>query len=160
MGQKVNPIGFRLGVRRNWSARWYANKHNYSKFLEEDNKIRGFLNKKLRFASVPRVVIERASNRTRVTIWTARPGIVIGRKGQELDTLKDALNRTINKDIRLEIQEINVVFDDYPKPLPLIKYLSQMVRGEDEIFLAFFAGSSSTAHAIVQQNKEDSLQST
>ena len=106
MGQKVNPIGFRLGVRRNWSARWYANKHNYSKFLEEDNKIRGFLKKKLRFASVPRVVIERASNRTRVTIWTARPGIVIGRKGQELDTLKDALNRTINKDIRLEIQEI------------------------------------------------------
>jgi small subunit ribosomal protein S3 len=106
MGQKVNPIGFRLGVRRNWSARWYANKHDYSKFLEEDNLIRGYLKKKLRFASVPRVVIERASNRTRVTIWTARPGIVIGRKGQELDTLRDSLNRTISKDIRLEIQEI------------------------------------------------------
>ena len=84
MGQKVNPIGFRLGVRRNWSARWYANKGDYAKFVEEDCLIRGFLDKKLRFASVPRVVIERASIRTRVSIWTARPGIVIGRKGQEL----------------------------------------------------------------------------
>ena len=106
MGQKVNPIGFRLGVRRNWSARWYANKHDYSKFMEEDNKIRGFLEKKLRFASVPRIVIERASTRTRVTIWTARPGIVIGRKGQELDNLRDTLNRTVGNDVRLEIQEI------------------------------------------------------
>nr|ADD93740.1 hypothetical protein [uncultured marine bacterium MedDCM-OCT-S05-C114] len=88
MGQKVNPIGFRLGVRRNWSARWYANKKDYSQFMEEDNMIRGFLEKKLRYASVPRIVIERASTRTRVTIWTARPGIVIGRKGQELDSLK------------------------------------------------------------------------
>ena len=106
MGQKVNPIGFRLGVRRNWSARWYANKKDYSKFMEEDNAIRGFLEKKLRYASVPRIVIERASTRTRVTIWTARPGIVIGRKGQELDSLKDSLNKTVGKDIRLEIQEI------------------------------------------------------
>jgi len=106
MGQKVNPIGFRLGVRRNWSARWYANKKDYSQFMEEDNMIRGFLEKKLRYASVPRIVIERASTRTRVTIWTARPGIVIGRKGQELDSLKDSLNKTVGKDIRLEIQEI------------------------------------------------------
>ena len=102
MGQKVNPIGFRLGVRRNWSARWYANKNDYSKFIEEDNMIRGFLEKKLRYASVPRIVIERASTRTRVTIWTARPGIVIGRKGQELDSLKDSLNKTVGKDIRLD----------------------------------------------------------
>ena len=106
MGQKVNPIGFRLGVRRNWSARWYANKFDYSKFMEEDNCIRGFLKKKLRYASVPRIVIERASTRTRVTIWTARPGIVIGRKGQELDSLRDSLNRTVGKEVRLEIQEI------------------------------------------------------
>ena len=100
MGQKVNPIGFRLSVRRNWSARWYANKHDYSKFMAEDNKIRGFLEKKLRFASVPRIVIERASTRTRVTIWTARPGIVIGRKGQELDNLRDTLNSVVGKDVR------------------------------------------------------------
>ena len=74
--------------------------------MAEDNLIRGFLEKKLRFASVPRVVIERASTRTRVTIWTARPGIVIGRKGQELDSLRDSLNQVTGKDVRLEIQEI------------------------------------------------------
>jgi len=130
MGQKVNPIGFRLGVRRNWSARWYANKHDYSKFLEEDNLIRGYLKKKLRFASVPRVVIERASNRTRVTIWTARPGIVIGRKGQELDTLRDSLNRTISKDIRLEIQEIK-------KPDLVASLVAENVALQLEIRIAF-----------------------
>ena len=106
MGQKVNPIGFRLGVRRNWSARWYANKGDYAKFINEDICIREYLDKKLRFASVPRVVIERASTRTRVTIWTARPGIVIGRKGQELDGLRDELNKRIGKEVRLEIQEV------------------------------------------------------
>ena len=106
MGQKVNPIGFRLSVRRNWSARWYANKFEYASFMKEDNAIRGFLEKKLRYASVPRIVIERASTRTRVTIWSARPGIVIGRKGQELDSLRDSLNRTVGKEVRLEIQEI------------------------------------------------------
>ncbi len=106
MGQKVNPIGFRLGVRRNWSARWYANKGDYAKFIKEDICIREYLDKKLRFASVPRVVIERASTRTRVTIWTARPGIVIGRKGQELDGLRDELNKRIGKEVRLEIQEV------------------------------------------------------
>ena len=106
MGQKVNPIGFRLGVWRNWSARWYANKGDYAKFVEEDWLIRGFLDKKLRFASVPRIVIERASIRTRVSIWTARPGIVIGRKGQELDSLRDGLNKRIGKEVHLEIKEI------------------------------------------------------
>ncbi len=106
MGQKVNPIGFRLGVCRNWSARWYANKSDYPKFVEEDCIIRAFLDKKLRFASVPRVVIERASIRTRVSIWTARPGIVIGRKGQELDNLRDGLNKRIGKEVHLEIKEI------------------------------------------------------
>ncbi len=106
MGQKVNPIGFRLGFSRNWSARWFANKGDYAKFVEEDCKIRDFLDRKLRFASVPRVVIERASTRTRVSIWTARPGIVIGRKGQELDNLRDGLNKKVGKEVHLEIKEI------------------------------------------------------
>ena len=81
MGQKVNPIGFRLGVRRsNWSARWYANKHDYSKFLEEDNLIRSFLEKKLRFAlSVPRIVIERIWKNAGHNLDSS-PWIVIGRK--------------------------------------------------------------------------------
>ena len=106
MGQKVNPIGFRLGVRRNWESRWYASKKNYPKFLSEDYQIREFLNKKLRFAAVPKIFIERASNRVRVKIFTARPGIVIGRKGQELDKLKEELIKIIGKDIILDINEI------------------------------------------------------
>ena len=106
MGQKVNPIGFRLAVRRNWDSRWYANKKDFPVLLSEDYKIRKFLEEKLRFASVPRIVIERASNRVRVTLHTARPGIVIGRKGQELENLRSNLKKHVGKDIKLEIQEI------------------------------------------------------
>lgn len=106
MGQKVNPIGFRLAVRRNWDSRWFANKKDFPVLLSEDYKIRQFLEKKLRFCSVPRIVIERASNRIRVTLHTARPGIVIGRKGQELENLRTNLKKKIGKDIKLEIQEI------------------------------------------------------
>ncbi|MDP6128497.1 MAG: 30S ribosomal protein S3, partial [Planctomycetota bacterium] len=106
MGQKVNPTGFRLAIRRNWDSRWYANKKDFPILLSEDYQIRKLLEKKLRFASVPRIVIERASNRIRVTLHTARPGIVIGRKGQELDSLRKQLNKHIGKDVKLEIQEI------------------------------------------------------
>ena len=106
MGQKVNPIGFRLAVRRNWDSRWYANKKDFPILLAEDYKIRKLLEEKLRFASVPRIVIERASTRVRVTLHTARPGIVIGRKGQELDNLRAKLNKHVGKEIKLEIQEI------------------------------------------------------
>lgn len=106
MGQKVNPIGFRLAIRRNWDSRWYANKKDFPALLYEDYRIRKFLEKKLRFASVPRIIIERASNRVRATLHTARPGIVIGRKGQELDNLRNQLNKHVGKDIKLEIQEI------------------------------------------------------
>ena len=106
MGQKVNPIGFRLAVRKNWDSRWYANKKDFPVLLSEDYKIRKFLEEKLRFASVPRIVIERASNRVRVTLHTARPGIVIGRKGQELENLRTNLKKHVGKDIKLEIQEV------------------------------------------------------
>lgn len=106
MGQKVNPIGFRLSVRRNWQSRWYANKRNFGNLLREDQEIRRDLLDKLRFASVPRIFIERASNRVRVKIFTARPGIVIGRKGQELDKIKENLAKTTGREILLDIQEI------------------------------------------------------
>ncbi|MGE4550743.1 MAG: 30S ribosomal protein S3 [Opitutales bacterium] len=106
MGQKVNPIGFRLAVRRNWDARWFANKKDFPILLSEDYEIRKFLEQKLRFCSVPRIVIERASGRVRVTLHTARPGIVIGRKGQELENLRTNLKKRVGKDIKLEIQEI------------------------------------------------------
>ena len=106
MGQKINPIGFRLGVTKNWSSKWYANSKNFSVFLNNDIKVREFLNKKLSNAAVSKIIIERPAKNAKITIFTARPGIVIGRKGQELDSLRDSLNRTVGKEVRLEIQEI------------------------------------------------------
>jgi small subunit ribosomal protein S3 len=106
MGQKVNPIGFRLPIRRNWQSRWYADKKEFGKLLREDQLIRERLHEKLRFAAVPRILIERASNRVRVKIFTARPGIVIGRKGGELEKIKEELARMTGRDILLDIQEV------------------------------------------------------
>ncbi|MGJ3243206.1 MAG: 30S ribosomal protein S3 [Opitutales bacterium] len=106
MGQKVNPIGFRLAVNRNWHSRWYSGKKEFPTNIEEDYRIREYLNRKLRYASVPRIFIERASNRVRIKIFTARPGIVIGRKGAELEKIKDELSRIIGKELLLDIQEV------------------------------------------------------
>ena len=87
MGQKVNPIGFRLPVTRDWSSRWYAGEKEFADFLYADQLIRDWLKKKLKTSAVSRIVIERAWNSVRVTIFTARPGIVIGRKGSEIETM-------------------------------------------------------------------------
>ncbi len=106
MGQKTNPIGFRLAVRRNWQSRWFATKKDFAKLLEEDQIIREKLMAKLKQASVPRIFIERASNRVRVKIYTARPGIVIGRKGQEIEKIKEELAKITGKEILLDIQEV------------------------------------------------------
>jgi small subunit ribosomal protein S3 len=106
MGQKTNPIGFRLAVRRNWQSRWYASRQMFPKILAEDQKIRSILLEKLKFASVPRVFIERASNRVRVKILTARPGIVIGKKGAEVEKIKEDLARMTGKEVLLDIQEV------------------------------------------------------
>ncbi len=106
MGQKVNPLGFRLAVRRNWESRWYANKKEFGEFLEEDYRLRKHLHEKLRYAAVPRIFIERAGNRVRVKIFTARPGIVIGRRGQELDKIKEDLAKIMKSEVMLDIQEV------------------------------------------------------
>ena len=106
MGQKVHPTGFRLAVTRDWDSRWYATKQEFPGFIKEDFEIRKFLTSRLRYASVPRIFIERASGRIRVKIFTARPGVVIGRKGAELDKLKDGLNKVVKKEIMLDIQEV------------------------------------------------------
>ncbi|MFI3291464.1 MAG: 30S ribosomal protein S3 [Opitutales bacterium] len=106
MGQKVNPRGFRLAVRRDWDSRWYANKGDYAKYVAEDYRIREFLNSELKSASVPRIFIERAGQRTRVKIYTARPGVVIGQRGASLEKLKAKLAAFLNKDIILDIQEV------------------------------------------------------
>ncbi len=106
MGQKTNPTGFRLAVRRNWQSRWYASKKDFAKLLHEDQIIREKLMEKLKAASVPKIFIERASNRVRVKIYTARPGIVIGRKGAEVEVIKAELAKLTGKDVLLDIQEI------------------------------------------------------
>lgn len=106
MGQKINPIGFRLSVERDWDSRWYARKRDFPAYVNEDYRIREYLSKKLRYAAVPRIYIERAGNRIRVKIFTARPGIVIGRKGGELDKIKEDLNKMVKKEVLLDIQEV------------------------------------------------------
>jgi small subunit ribosomal protein S3 len=106
MGQKTNPIGFRLAVRRNWQSRWYASKKDFAKLLLEDQIIREKLMEKLKQASVPRIFIERASNRVRVKIYTARPGLVIGRKGAEIENIKADLAKLTGKEVLLDIQEV------------------------------------------------------
>ncbi len=106
MGQKTNPIGFRLAVTKDWRSKWYAGKKDFGKLLEEDRQIRDVLKKKLESASVPRILIERAATRCRITILTARPGVVIGRKGAEIDKLKEELSKLTGKEIYVDILEI------------------------------------------------------
>jgi len=106
MGQKTHPIGFRLAVRRNWQSRWFATKKDFPALLLEDQKIRTHLMEKLKQAAVPRIFIERAGNRVRVKIYTARPGVVIGRKGAEVENIKAELAKLTGKDVLLDIQEV------------------------------------------------------
>lgn len=105
MGQKVNPVGLRIGVNRTWDSRWYDDKE-YARLLAEDLKIRSFLEKRLAQAGISRVVIERPARRARVTIHTARPGVVIGKKGQEIDTLRKELAQLTSGDVHLNINEV------------------------------------------------------
>ena len=105
MGHKVNPIGMRLGINRTWDSRWYAGA-DYSALLHEDLKLRGHLRKKLHGAGVSRVVIERPAKKPRVTIYAARPGVVIGKKGQDIEVLKKELSRMAKADVSLNIVEI------------------------------------------------------
>lgn len=107
MGQKTNPVGFRIAVTKDWRSKWYAaKKKDFSALLVEDIRIREFLKKKLEGAAVPRILIERAASRCRVTILTARPGVVIGRKGAEIDKLKEELNKMTGKEIYVDIVEV------------------------------------------------------
>lgn len=106
MGQKTNPIGLRVAVNKDWRSKWYADKKDFGKLLVEDQRIRGLLKKKLESASVPRILIERAATRCRITIFTARPGVVIGRKGAEIDKIKEEISRMTGKEVYVEILEV------------------------------------------------------
>jgi small subunit ribosomal protein S3 len=106
MGQKTNPIGLRVGVNKDWRSKWYSPKKEFGTLLAEDRKIREILKKKLETASVPKILIERAASRCRITILTARPGVVIGRKGSEIDKIKEDLSKMTGKEIYVDIQEV------------------------------------------------------
>jgi len=109
MGQKVNPIGIRLGITRDWSSKWYAGKKQFAQHIHTDFRVREFLKKKLLDASVSRIQIERAARRVNITIQTARPGIVIGKKGEDIDKLRQETAKLLQlptADVRLNIAEI------------------------------------------------------
>ncbi len=106
MGQKVNPIGLRVTVTKDWLSKWYADKKEFAPLLLEDIKIRELVKKRMETAAVPKIGIERYANRARITIHTARPGIVIGRKGAEIDKLKEDLAKLTGKEIYVDIVEV------------------------------------------------------
>lgn len=106
MGQKIHPTGFRLAVTRNWSSRWYAASKDFAKMLKEDVEVRDFLKKKLAHASVGRIVIERPAKNARVTVYSARPGVVIGKKGEDIESLKAELQRKMGVPVHVNIEEI------------------------------------------------------
>lgn len=105
MGQKVHPTGFRLAITKSWVSRWYAEK-DFGKFLQEDLKIRKYLKKKLYQAGISKITIERATNKIRINIFTSRPGMVIGRKGSEIDQLKKELQGLTDKEVHINIHEV------------------------------------------------------
>jgi len=105
MGQKVHPFGFRLGYTKNWLSRWYSKKA-YPEFVVRDDKLRKYVKKKLYQAGLPRIEIERAGEKVRLVIHTARPGIVIGRKGVEIEKLRDELKARFGGDFTIEVNEI------------------------------------------------------
>lgn len=107
MGQKIHPVGLRVGIIRDWEGRWFAEK-DYATLLHEDLKIRRFIKEKLYNSGVARVEIERAANRVKVTIHTARPGMVIGRGGAEVETLRKSLEKLTDKQVSLNIAEVKV----------------------------------------------------
>ncbi len=107
MGQKVHPHGFRLGYIRNWDSMWFAkSKKDFGEWIEEDRKVRKYVKKSLSQAAVAKIEIFRASNKIRVNIWSARPGIIIGRKGAEIDRLRDELQELTGKQVFLDIKEV------------------------------------------------------
>jgi small subunit ribosomal protein S3 len=106
MGQKIHPVGFRLPVTRNWSSRWYAGNQNFATMLAEDLKVREYLKTKLKNAAVSRILIERPAKNARITIFSARPGVVIGKKGEDIENLKAELSRRLKVPVAVNIEEV------------------------------------------------------
>jgi small subunit ribosomal protein S3 len=107
MGQKVNPVGFRTGIMVGWKSRWYASKREFGELLVEDQKIRDFIKDKYRYAGLPKIEIERTRDEVKVVMFAARPGIIIGRKGQEVERLQAELQELVGRRINIKIEEIS-----------------------------------------------------
>jgi len=105
LGQKVHPYGFRVGYNKNWLSRWYS-QTNYPEFIIEDRKLRNYLKAKLYHAGISRIELERAANKVRIIIYTSRPGIVIGRKGAEIENLRNDLKKKFQNDFSIEVNEV------------------------------------------------------
>jgi small subunit ribosomal protein S3 len=106
MGQKVRPTGFRVGITENWTSRWYATKQEFGRLLVEDQRIRTFIKREYEFAGIPKIEIERDRERVHIFLHTARPGVIIGRKGAKVDKLKDDLQKICGREVKLEIREV------------------------------------------------------
>jgi small subunit ribosomal protein S3 len=107
MGQKVNPIGFRTGIMLGWKSRWYASKKEFSELLVEDQKIRKYVHAKYKFAGIPKVEIERTRDEVKVILFSARPGVIIGRKGESVEALQDELQKLVGRRINIKIEEVS-----------------------------------------------------
>jgi len=129
LGQKTNPIGFRLGIIRTWDSRWFASK-DYAPLIIEDYKIRKFLKKKLAHAGIAKIEIERAADKAKVRIHTARPGIVIGKKGAEIESVKKELEKVIHREVMVDIHEVR-------KPEVEAQLVAENVVGQLERRIAF-----------------------
>ena len=106
MGQKVHPTGFRIGITENWRSRWFSNKQHFGKLLVQDQHIRRFVKKEFEFAGIPKIEIERDIEKVKVFLHTARPGVIIGRKGARVDKLKEDLSAICGQEVKLEIREV------------------------------------------------------
>ena len=147
MGQKVNPTGLRLGINRTWDSRWFADE-NYAELLHEDIKIREFLTKKLAAAGISHIVIERPAKKAIVTIYCARPGVIIGKKGQDIDTLKKELTAlSQNNDVNVNIVEIR-------KPEINAKLVADNIAQQLEKRISFRRAMKRAVQAALRQGAE------
>jgi len=123
MGQKIHPIGFRLSVLKNWTSKWYANSKHFPIMLNEDIKVREYLKKKLAHASVAKVIIERPAKNAKITIYSARPGVVIGKKGEDIENLRISLQKLMGVPVHVNIEEIR-------KPEVDAKLIADSITGQ------------------------------
>ena len=147
MGQKVNPIGLRVGINRTWDSRWYASGKAYTKLLREDLKIRNFLKKRLKGAAVSRIIVERPTKIARVTLYTARPGLIIGRKVSDIEKYRNALSAWTDGEVQLNIVEIR-------KPEIEAQLVAESVAEQLERRVAFRRAMKRAVQSAIRQGAE------